>query len=173
VKGRVVLTGDSLTVGSLTTLPELARARGIDLRSQAKAGRRIADGVEELPSVVGDRDLVVVALGTNDTADGLDAAGLDERIDSLMAVIPPVVPVVWLTVYRRDSPEAGVAAQAFNDALRRALDRYDNLSLGDWWGYATLHASYVGVDGIHLTAEGYDARTSWLVRQMAARLPPV
>ena len=172
VKGSVVLTGDSLTVGVSLTLPELARARGIDLHMGGEAGRRIADGVAELPLMLAHRDLVIVALGTNDTSDGLDAEQLDARIDSLLAVTGPDIPVIWVSVYRRDSEGAGAAAERFNDALRRATDRHANLSVADWWSYITLHQAMVGIDGIHLTTEGYAARTAWLLRQMAARLPP-
>jgi hypothetical protein len=69
VAGRVVVVGDSLTVGAEENLRRLAELHGFTLELSAAIGRQIPGGVEELRRLdAPSAELVVVALGTNDAA---------------------------------------------------------------------------------------------------------
>ena len=171
VRGTVVLTGDSLTVGELGSLPPAAEARGIRLTIAAQVGRTTAAGTAALKDVYDHPDLVVVALGTNDATADLTGVDADAMIDAALAVVDADIPVLWLTIYRYPQSPGGLAADRFNLALRRAANRHPNLAIADWRAYLVGHLDLLAPDGVHLTDAGYVARTGWLVGQIAARLP--
>jgi lysophospholipase L1-like esterase len=175
VRGVVALTGDSLTVAELGSLPRAATARGIRLAITAQVGRTTAEGTEALKGIYAPADprpdVVVVALGTNDATVDLTASRADELIDATMAVPDTDTPVLWLSIYRDPRSAQGDAVDRFNLALRRATARHPNLSVADWRAYIVGHLDLMAADGVHLTDAGYVARTDWLVGVVAARLP--
>ncbi len=171
VHGAVALTGDSLTVGGLGSLPPAAEARGIRLLVAAHVGRTVLKGTDALRGIYDHPDLVVVALGTNDATADLTATKADDLIDMAMAVVDPDVPVLWLSLYRDQQTPEGSAADRFNLSLRRATTRHPNLAIADWRAYVVNHLDLMSPDGVHLTDAGYVARTTWLVGEIAARLP--
>ncbi len=171
VSGVVALTGDSLTVGQLGSLPLAAEARGIRLLVAAQVGRTIQQGAGALRGIYDHPDLVVVALGTNDATADLTATKADDLIDTTIAVVDADIPVLWLSLYRDQQTPEGSAADRFNLSLRRATTRHPNLAIADWRAYVVNHLDVMAADGVHLTDAGYVARTTWLVGEIAARLP--
>jgi len=167
----VALIGDSLTVGEFTTLPAGAAERGLRLDISAQIGRRIPEGVEELRHLPG-RNLVVVALGTNDAQVGLTDAAADALIEQTLAVAGPTTPVMWLTVYRGPTSPEGPAVEVFNAALARAVPRHANLVVADWAAVVRSQPALLATDQIHLTEVGYATRSRWLVHHMASLLAP-
>jgi lysophospholipase L1-like esterase len=171
VRGTVALTGDSLTVGELASLPGAAEQAGVRLLIAAQVGRTLAEGTAALKAIYHHPDLVVVALGTNDATAALTATQADDAIDATMAVVDSDVPVLWLSLYRDQQTPEGAAADRFNLSLRRATARHANLSIVDWRAYVVTHLDVLAPDGVHLTEAGYAARTAWLVAAIGARLP--
>ena len=171
VRGVVALTGDSLTVGQLGSLPPGAEARGIHLLVAARVGRTTVEGAAALRGIYDHPDLVVVALGTNDATADLTATKADDLIETAMAVVDSDVPVLWLSLYRDQHTPEGSAADRFNLSLRRATSRHPNLAIADWRAFVVNHLDVMAPDGVHLTDAGYAARTTWMVGEIAARLP--
>jgi lysophospholipase L1-like esterase len=155
--GRLVaVVGDSITVGSTPGLVVAADALDVDLVINAEVGRRITVGdipgtvaVEQVYEEVGQPDLWVIALGTNDVAQYESAAEYTAQIEALLALIPPEDPLVWINVYLTGLPDQ--SAQ-FNRALSSALTARGNASIGEWTDFATDHG--VLSDGIHPSDEG-------------------
>lgn len=155
--GRLVaVVGDSITVGSTPDLEVAAETLGVDMVVNAEVGRRITVGnipgtvaVEQVYDQVGQPDLWVIALGTNDVAQYATAAEYAAQIEALLALIPPEAPLVWINVYLTHFPEESAR---FNRALTDALTARGNASIGDWTDHATLDG--VLSDGIHPSDEG-------------------
>ena len=173
VTGRVVVVGDSLTVGAEENLRRLAELHGFTLELSAAIGRQIPAGVDELRRLdAPSAELVVVALGTNDAAQpGFDRALADERIDQALAATGGA-PVAWVNVYRDPGTAAGDAAQVFNQALLEAESRHATLSALDWAWFVRAHPEVMADDRVHHTWEGYVARSRWLRDEIVTRLQP-
>ncbi len=169
---KVAIVGDSLTVGVRSRITPFAARYGFDAKIDAQNGRDIEAGVSPLKKIVAGRDLVVVALGTNDARTGLTAAEADQRIDDLMQQVAGK-PVLWINVYRADTKATMAAAELFDQQLAAAASRYANLTVLDWSSYIKSRPELMGGDHIHLTSDGYVARADWMARQVAAglRLP--
>ncbi len=169
---KVAIVGDSLTVGVRSRITPFAARYGFDAKIDAETGRDIEAGLSSLKKIVTGRDLVVVALGTNDARSGLTAAEANTRIDEMMAQVTGK-PVLWINIYRSDTKGTLAAADLFDQQLRSAASRYSNLTVLDWSSYIQSRPELIGEDHIHLTSDGYVARAAWMARQIAAglRLP--
>ena len=169
---KVAIVGDSLTDGIKTRITPFAARLGFDAKIDAQTGRDIEAGLSPLKKIVTGRDLVVVALGTNDARSGLTATEADTRIDEVMALATGK-PVLWVNIYRSDTKGTMAAADLFDQQLAAAASRYPNLTVLDWSSYIQSRPELMGADHIHLTSDGYVARAEWLALQIAAglRLP--
>jgi len=169
---KVAIVGDSLTDGIKTRITPFAARLGFDAKIDAQTGRDIEAGLSPLKKIVTGRDLVVVALGTNDARSGLTATEADTRIDEMMALATGK-PVLWVNIYRSDTKGTMAAADLFDQQLAAATSRYPNLTVLDWSSYIRNRPELMGADHIHLTSDGYVARAEWLALQIAAglRLP--
>src|SRR6476659_5638668 len=99
---KVAIVGDSLTDGIKTRITPFAARLGFDAKIDAQTGRDIEAGLSPLKKIVTGRDLVVVALGTNDARSGRTATEADTRIDEMMA-LSTGKPVLWVNIYRSDT----------------------------------------------------------------------
>lgn len=166
---QAFVIGDSLTVGAAAyggLLGHLSRA-GFDALVDAKVGRFTSAGAQILASREASgrlESLVLVALGTNDVYNTIDAARLDLIIDRAMAATGPHRTVVWVNLHLRST----VRATAFNTALLRAAERHGNLIVADW--QADPASRTLASDGVHLTTAGYRERARFMVDALV-RLP--
>jgi lysophospholipase L1-like esterase len=169
---KVAIVGDSLTEGVRTRITPFAARYGFDAKIDAENGRDIEAGLSPLKKIVTGRDLVMVALGTNDARTGLTAADAQKRIDEVMAQVAGK-PVLWVNIYRSDTKGTMAAADLFDQQLTAATSRYPNLTVLDWSSYIQSRPELMGEDHIHLTSDGYMARADWMARQIATglRLP--
>jgi hypothetical protein len=167
---KVAIVGDSLTEGVRTRLPPLAASYGFDVKIDAKQGRDVAAGLAPLTKLEPDRDLVVVALGTNDARADLTVEAAQTRIEQMLAVVGAKTPVLWVNIYRSDTKDASMAARRFDLALDAEAAVRPNLTVLDWSSYIQDRKRLMGADGIHLTSAGYDDRAAWLARAIAGEL---
>jgi hypothetical protein len=166
----VAMVGDSLTEGLEVDLGAAARRYGFEIDIDAHQGRRVEEGLDALRHLAPDHDLVVVALGTNDTLPDLTVQEAGARIDEVMAALGPSTAVLWVNVDRTDGDGAAAAAARFNVALTAAVRRHQNLTVGDWVSFIRDRPDLRAADGIHLTVEGYQVRSGWLAALIAERL---
>jgi lysophospholipase L1-like esterase len=167
---KVGIVGDSLTEGVRTRLPPLAARYGFDLKIDALSGRDIQAGLTPLTKLKPGRDLVVVALGTNDARADLTVAAAQARIEQMLAVVGDKTPVLWVNIYRSDTKVASAAARRFDLALEAEAAIRPQLTVLDWSSYIEGRKELIGADGIHLTSAGYDERAAWLARAIADEL---
>ncbi len=113
-------------------------------------------------------DAVIVALGSNDVAIETKEAVYELIIRDLLTTIGNV-PVTWLTVNRRDTPEIAKRSVVFNQVLARIAPEYPNLVLEDWYSVIAKRTKWMAFDKIHLTPSGYQARAK-LHRRLAREL---
>jgi lysophospholipase L1-like esterase len=127
-----------------------------------------------LKKIVAGKDLVVVALGTNDARPDLTITDAESRINQMLDLVGSSTPVLWVNVYRDDTKNGEAAAERFDSALQMVAEDRPNVTVLDWSTYIQAHTDLMGADHIHLTAKGYDERAAWLADAIAAglRLPP-
>ena len=102
-------------------------------------------------------DAVIVALGSNDVAIETKEAVYELIIRDLLKTIGNV-PVTWLTVNRRDTPEIAKRSVIFNQVLVRLASEYPNLVIEDWYSLIAKRTKWMAWDKVHLTPSGYQAR---------------
>jgi lysophospholipase L1-like esterase len=171
---NVAVVGDSLTLGMEDPLRAEAKRFGFMTKMDAVQGRDIDGSMPAIRRLAPGRDLVVLALGTNDARKGLTTADATSRIDEALNAVGENVPVLWVNVYRGDSKATMAAADVFDEALALEAFNHPNLIVLDWNSFIEDHVGLVGPDHIHLTSSGYDVRAAWLADAIANRLhlPP-
>lgn len=159
VAARVLVIGDSLTVGAETA--GLGDQHGSTWTIDAETGRGTNAGVTAARGHDLTRyDLVIVALGTNDYLD--DKTTYATRIDAMMAVLGDRHRVIWVDVDAH-AARLGPAAYGVNPAIAAATRRHPNLTAADWDGFLAGRDSsgLRAGDGVHYTAAGYRLRADW------------
>ncbi len=153
---NVLVIGDSLTVGSASTLTADLSAAGaavtIDAQTGAGLTTQAVDWHTRLPDDVAARhpDLVVIALGTNDSRAG---TAYGAQVDQVMQWLPPGQQVVWILPRRAAPLQPGISQLAA--AVYAATSRWPALRVADTDGVMSPHPEWVASDGIHYNAAGY------------------
>jgi lysophospholipase L1-like esterase len=153
---KILVIGDSLTVGSGPTLSADLSATGAAVTVDAQIGSGLTNDVvnwhTRLPDdVAADHpDLVVIALGTNDSGAG---AGYGAQVDGVMGSLPPGQQVIWVLPRRAASLQPAIDQLAA--AIYGAVTRWPTLRVDDIDGVMAPHPEWVAADGIHYNAAGY------------------
>lgn len=159
----VGVVGDSLTVGSGAYWSEAFGSRGCALSFvNARGGRPTSEGVKaiELLAAAGRLpDILVVALGTNDS---MDPRLFGPYIDRVMQLAGNR-PVMWVNI---DKPWVEVT---LNLALNVASLVYGNLWVYDWNSFVDRHPQIRLGDQVHLTEGGYVLRAALIAREVTGR----
>jgi lysophospholipase L1-like esterase len=144
---RVIVVGDSLTVGSEDGFVFRLGAGGYDVVVDARVSRATVEGVRRLEDLEPTPDdLVVVALGTNDA---LSPTEFSTAVDRMLAAAGGA-PVLWIDI---DRP----GYERLNEVLERADDE-GRLTIVRWTSVIDAHGNLRSGDHVHLSREGYDLR---------------
>jgi lysophospholipase L1-like esterase len=171
---QVGMVGDSLTEGIQAALPALAQAKGLQIQIDAERGREAQGAATLVQKVATGKDVMVVALGTNDSRKGLSVTDATKLIDEIMLQVGADQRVLWVNVVRQDSKATVTSSSNFNQALTQAAGRFENLTVLDWAAYVQAHKTVMAGDKIHLTDQGYEERAQWMIDQIVtgAATPP-
>lgn len=161
--GGLALIGDSLTHEAWSDLPgRFEEQQWGPFQLEARSARFTVtatetatsglDAVRRLKGGGFDPRIWIIALGTNDAGLTYGVPGAaDELIDSMMAEIGPGHRVVWVNLYKRNSP---AATDAFNAALEQATTRYPSLAIADWYSVVAANTQWLADDGVHMNIGG-------------------
>ena len=171
----IVMIGDSITVGSTPQLEVAFADIGFgDVVIVSQNGKRIdrnADGnpsgtrvAESLTSEPADRstELWVVALGTNDVNQYLDA-DLRVAVAEMLAAVPDESPLVWVETFFGSEPDG---TSLVNETVAELLAERGNATIARW----TAVAERDGVlrnDGVHLLESGNELFAKTVVDTVA------
>ena len=157
---RVVMIGDSITVGAESFLLAGFEAAGLPVDIGAQSGKRIdVSGdvnpagtriAEQFAATAGDDVLWVVALGTNDIGQYTEQADVEQEIRDLLTFVPVDAPLVWINTWFRDRPEETVMVNAAIESVMRGRG---NATIGDWATLAPVEGVLTG-DGVHPNENG-------------------
>jgi lysophospholipase L1-like esterase len=165
----IVMVGDSLTQGSTDELTATFEAAGITvIRIDAERGRRIEVGNGKGSGPLSGRGTVynllaegltpdawVIALGTNDVGSYPSPDAYGTLIDSLLALLPAPLPLVWVNV---DRPQYDKDTIVFNLVLKERLDRRGRAVVADWFTLASdPNTDLLRSDDLHPNTEGQKA----------------
>ncbi|MGN7759907.1 acyltransferase family protein [Paenibacillus sp. 22594] len=144
--GKVAYTviGDSVILDAKPYLEDNIAQVYVD----GKIGRQMWEAPNLLSQLESQQKLggrVVIELGTNGS---FNSKKLNEVLDSLQRkeqvyLVTVRVPRSWKRIVNR--------------SLNEAAERYDNVSLIDWYGASAGHNDYFSEDGVHLTSAGAEA----------------
>jgi lysophospholipase L1-like esterase len=154
---RVAVVGDSLTVGASSGLRTLLA--DVNLRIDAKVGRSMPEGARAAASVkAATADVIVVALGSNDTC---DVSECTRRVTNILNVVNPSAPLIWMMPARFRPNMENVRT-----AIEAVVGRRPRAIVLDWQPYQDDHPEILQADGIHLTAAGYRLRAEVTAAQV-------
>ncbi len=154
----VLMIGDSVSVRAIPAFQEAFPFGAIDaaVNRQLFVGEDVYDYYAH-QNIVG--DVVVFALGTN----GLVT---DDQLDELIEMVGTDKHIFFVNTRSTQSWMGET-----NEALRRAAERYDNVSVIDWYSYSADKGDLFDGDGTHLTEDGARAYIA-LVRDAIAEYLP-
>jgi hypothetical protein len=158
---RAFVVGDSLALG---TEPYLGRdLGGWRVHTSASISKNAAQGAQELARRGRHLPPVVVAsLGTNDDPHGV--SGFEHEVRTALGAVGKHGCVVWPNIVR---PAVGGATYAgFNRVLGRLGAKHDNLRIVDWVAMVAHNSAWLGDDGVHPDATGYEERARAIARQV-------
>jgi hypothetical protein len=156
---QLIVNGDSLAVGTEPYLP--GALPGWRIETSASISRHASEG----PALLGAQGslpaYIAVSLGTNDDPNMTDA--FRSAIRATMEVAGERC-VVWVNIYR--PAVAGTTYDGYNRVLTKESVGRTNLRVVDWHGLVSLHPEWLGPDGVHVNAAGYQARAEALARAL-------
>jgi lysophospholipase L1-like esterase len=153
---KILVIGDSLTVGSGPSLSADLSATGAAVTVDAAVGsgltNKVVDYRTRIPTDIAavHPDLVVIALGTNDSGAG---SGYGAEVDAVMNLLPAGQQVIWVLPRRPASLQPGIGQLAAS--VYAAVGRWPSLRVADVDGIMALHPEWVAPDGIHYNSTGY------------------
>ena len=175
----LLVLGDSLTWGTAykgfgNVVPQLQAlgtfekviVDGVHARNISGPARTSRNGVKTYKEYIKKGmvpDAVIVALGSNDLQQSPKASFYLREIRELLKLIGPR-PVVWVNVYRSDSPSYPKRSATFNEALLDATSEFANLTILDWSTELTANPKWLAFDKLHLQPIGYRARATMYVQ---------
>jgi lysophospholipase L1-like esterase len=173
----VAMVGDSLAYSAGGFLAPAFEAAGFTPRTDLAPGRRIAargldgqisTGFEAIQALkAADPALWVVQLGTNDVMfEAATTARYAQLVSSMLDVIGPDAPVVWVNIWRTDRR---TESTMFDAVLRLISVRRPQLHVADWQSVAA-HEPVLDSDGVHLNDEGLQRFTETVVDSVLATL---
>ena len=175
---RALVLGDSNLYYAHHTVAKALKDAGIDARLDGIAGYGLKDldtyWLRVLPTMLEQTnpDVVVVALGTNDTVDPADATAFSARLDTLMYAIGNR-PVIWVTHYDH-RPNQGDRGQHVNADVRVARTRWPNLTVLDLAPLIDKHAHKLLIfDRTHFSDEGKQVLATELKNAAAQLTTPL
>ena len=158
---RLLVNGDSLAVGTKPYLPKALR--GWQVTQSASVSRHASDGADVLRSYGRALPRVIhVSLGTND--DPNQVSVFRSAVRDVMDVAGSRRCVVWTNIVR--PPAAGASYAGFNRALAAESRARDNLRVVNWVRMVRAHPEWLSSDGVHVSAEGYQARAKAIARSV-------
>jgi lysophospholipase L1-like esterase len=158
---RLLVDGDSLAVGTRPYLPP--DLPGWKIKQSAKVSRHAYEGADVMRSYGRSLPRVIhVSLGTNDDPNDVD--GFRAAIRDVMDVAGSRRCVVWTNIVR--PKVAGATYAGYNRALAQESGPRENLRVVNWARMVRQHPEWVGEDGVHVNADGYEARAKAVARSV-------
>ena len=158
---RLLVDGDSLAVGTRPYLPP--DLPGWKIKQSAAVSRHAYEGADVMRSYGRSLPRVIhVSLGTND--DPNDVAGFRAAVRDVMEVAGPHRCVVWTNIVR--PKVAGATYAGYNHVLVQESRPRENLRVVNWARMVREHPEWLGGDGVHVNAEGYQARARAVARSV-------
>lgn len=158
---RLLVNGDSLAEGTRPYIPRELRRWSV---TQSTAiSRHASEGAAVLRAYGRSLPRVIhVSLGTND--DPRQVSSFRAAIESVMNTAGPRRCVVWANIVR--PPVAGASYAGYNHALAEESKPRENLRVVNWARMVRENPQWLAGDGVHVSADGYQARAHAIARSV-------
>lgn len=154
------VNGDSLAVGTQPYFP--GALPGWRVRTSASISRHAFEGPGVLRAASPLPPYIAISLGTND--DPRSTSAFRQAVRQTMAIAGADRCVVWATVLR--PAVAGATYTGYNQALKAEARRRPNLKVVRWRALVHAHPYWLAGDGVHVSADGYQARARAFARKL-------
>ena len=168
---EVLVLGDSLTRGSADAGDLAGRLAAEGFRAvavDAEVGRTTAGGLQRLQERSSVPVTVVVALGTNDVSAGRSVTRWAKTVRTVVDYLGDGRTVLWVNVALARTRAEAERTRAYNRVLARLADQRQRVHLVDWASGSGADPALLRPDGVHLTADGYAARSRAVVDALVA-----
>jgi hypothetical protein len=156
---RLLVNGDSLAVGTKPYLPR--ELRGWRVVQSVAVSRHASEGAAVMRAYHHSLPRVIhVSLGTND-----DPRAVPSFRAAVRAVLDAAGPrrcVVWTNIVR--PPVAGASYAGYNHALAEESRSHHKLHVVNWARMVRQNPHWLAEDGVHVSADGYQARAHAIAR---------
>lgn len=173
----VTIFGDSLVARDVDIYQQAFTERGWKPKIFARGGRTTQWGAQQVKRVRDNNhlaDIVVIALGTNDTRSALfNDTGMTDRIRKIMQIVGPTRTVYWVGVAFAPESNVGIErasrANLANLAIAEQAAIRPNLVEIPWARKASsLGSTMFSRDGVHLTPDAYPLRADYVADLVTA-----
>lgn len=112
---------------------------------------------------IGEPDVWVIALGTNDALQGIDATQVNLRIKAVLMALGPDARVAWVNTAGDPAKDSSSFDTVVNTAIASAMQERSHSLLIDWSAYISRDSqeSYWR-DAVHMTPSGYAFRNTFI-----------
>jgi hypothetical protein len=141
--GGVTIIGDSVSLGAQSSLTEAIPSLYMD----ASVSRPVSDGVEILTGLqeaYALREYVVIALGTNETAN------YKKLFTEMIDLLNPGHRLVLVTPYDGRANEYSQRVAEIASWIRELPDQYDFITVADWAAQIAPHSDWLASDKSHM-----------------------
>lgn len=162
----VLIVGDSLTVGSRTSLIKGLESSGWEVQVQAEQGDTILRAGGKIKKVSRIPRLVVSALGTNDWA--RSESEIVEYGEKFIKKVGQDRTVLWVNVFLDESKNPKYSNwESVNKGINRlASENSDKVRVFDWYKYVKDNNITTLQDGVHYSAEDYRKRADFIIQEL-------
>jgi len=165
---EVELVGDSIFAGTATTLVTTLEGAGVvEANVDAQPGRRMKVGSGDNGEAFSGAGAIylsiangvrpsawVIELGTNDIGKYATAEEYAAQIDTILAMLPAPVPLVWMNVFVPYEPDH---TNMFNMVLQERINQRGDSAVADWYAVASPSDSGLLADTVHPNQDGQRA----------------
>ena len=154
------VVGDSLGQGTKPYLPRALGGWKVD--QSVSISRHVPEGVTILRRRGNLPGAIVFALGTND--DPHAASSFRSSLEAVRGIAGDTRCVVVPNIVR--PPVGGASYAGYNRAIADLARAHDNFRVVDWAALVAHNRGWLGDDGVHVTAAGYQARARAIAKQV-------
>lgn len=181
---RVAIIGDSLTYQNTAgqkSLPKAFEASGWPreatwlygvpgkmINTPDHTGKTTVQVIARARAVIGEPDVWVIALGTNDASHRRSQSQIVTAIQTVLAALGSDAKVAWVNTAGGPNDDFSTVNGTVNAAIAAAMSGRPHSLLIDWSAYITSvdRPSYWR-DRVHMTWAGYDVRNKYIAEQSA------
>ena len=122
--------------------------------------------IADARAAIGEPDVWVIALGTNDALNFYDASSIQASIDSVLTALGANAKVAWVNTAGDPDDDFSTLNSDVNTAIANTVSSRPHSILVDWSGYILpISQPSYWWDRVHMTGSGYAVRNQYIAQR--------